>query len=36
MDGMPIWSKDMWNADIFGNDIGQVGGQRCLSYGKKY
>ncbi|WP_080765690.1 AHH domain-containing protein [Pectobacterium brasiliense] len=30
MDGMPIRSKDMWNADIFGKDIGQVGRQRVF------
>ncbi|MFQ2229762.1 AHH domain-containing protein [Aeromonas hydrophila] len=30
MNGSPIRSKDMWNADIFGKDVGQVGRQRVL------
>ncbi|WP_206778742.1 hypothetical protein, partial [Erwinia billingiae] len=31
MDGVPIRSKDMYNADIFGRDVGQVGRQRVYN-----
>lgn len=30
MNGVPIRSKDMWNADILGKDIGKVGRQRVF------